>query len=69
MKTEFQTTTHIGLYSMFGGFLNIFKDIKTEDFIHTFSGLTFGEIFSMAIPFAIGLWAMLHDDQKGNIFK
>ena len=64
MKTNLQTTTHIGIYSMLGGFLNIFQDVKLHEFMETFKGLTFGQLISILIPFAIGVWAIMHKGDK-----
>lgn len=64
-----QTSTHIGIYSIFGGFLNVFEDTKLQDFRQVFSSLTFGELFSILIPFAIGIWAILHDEDNLDTYK
>jgi len=61
-----QTTTHMGMYSIFGGFLNAFENTKLENFGSALNDLTFGELFSIIIPFAIGLWAILHNEDKND---
>ena len=64
-----QTTTHIGIYSIFGGFLNVFEDTRLQQFQEVFSKLTFGELFSILIPFAIGIWAILHNEDNLDPYK
>ncbi len=64
-----QTSTHIGIYSIFGGFLNVFEDTKLQQFQEVFSSLTFGELFSILIPFAIGIWAILHNEDNFDTYK
>jgi len=64
MKKKLQTTTHLGLYSMCGGFLNIFQNVKIEAFFDIFKGLTCGEAFGMFVPFAVGLYAIFHNEDK-----
>lgn len=59
-----QTTTHIGFYSIFGGFLNAFENTKLEDFSKVINDMTFGEVFSILIPFLVGLWAIFHNEDK-----
>jgi len=61
---RYQTSTHIGLYSIFGGFLNVFKDTKLKDFTDILSGLTFEEIFAILIPFVIGIWSIKHNEDN-----
>jgi len=64
-----QTTTNIGIYSIFGVFLNVFEDTRLQQFQEVFSKLTFGELFSILIPFAIGIWAILHNEDNIDTYK
>ena len=59
-----QVSTNIGIYSIFGGFLNIFQDVKVEDFLDTFSGVTCGEAVSMLLPLVVGVYAILHKERR-----
>jgi hypothetical protein len=66
MKAE--TSTHIGIYSIMGGFLNIFQDVRVEEFLPVLKDLTFGQLFAMLVPFVIGLWSILHrEKEKGSL--
>jgi UDP-3-O-[3-hydroxymyristoyl] glucosamine N-acyltransferase len=63
---KLQTTTHIGVYSMFAGFLNIFQDVKIEDFFEITHGLTFGEVIAAILPFLIGLYSMIYNEENND---
>ncbi len=60
---QLQTTTHIGIYTLFSGFLNVFQDVKLNEFWWTFKGLTYGELLAMVLPLLIGLWAIFYNEK------
>jgi MFS-type transporter involved in bile tolerance (Atg22 family) len=66
---KYQTTTHAGVYSIFGGFLNTFNDVKVSDFVDTFNELTFGAIFVMLVPFIVGIVLMYYNEDNNDTDK
>lgn len=58
-----QVSTNVGVYSIAGGFLNVFNDVKLEDFTNVLSNMTFGELIGIVIPFAVGLYSIWHKEK------
>ena len=59
-----QVSTNGGVLSLFGGFLNIFNNVKVEDFMDVFQNLTFGDVFTMGLPIITGIWLILHKEHS-----
>lgn len=58
-----KVSTNVGLWSIFGGFLNVFSNVRVENFFEVFSNLTFGALAAMLIPFVAGIVSIIHKEK------
>lgn len=58
-----QVSSNIGVVSILSGFLSIFQNVKLIDFMEVFISLTYGEIFTMIMPFIVGIIAIFHNEE------
>ena len=61
-----QVSTTGGIFTLLAGFLAVYQDVKIMDFFEVFRGLTWGQVVTMVMPLASGLWMVLHNEKGGG---